>query len=63
MSIDELIAKNTSKKASVTIATIATLAYLGAHPVYIAAVAIVELLVQGWHDHKPKLKENENELA
>ena len=56
MSIDELIAKNTSKKASVTVATIAILAYLGAHPAYIAAVAIVELLVQGWLDRKPKIE-------
>lgn len=63
MELGQLLKDIHSKKFGVTVTTIAVLAYLNAHPAYIATVAIVELLIQGWLD-KPKktLKENENEL-
>ena len=52
MELGQLLNENFSKKAGVTITTIAVLAYLNAHPAYIIAVAIVELLVQGYLDRK-----------
>jgi len=60
MNLTDLIDKNTSKKASVTVLTISVLAYIGAHPAYIAAVAIVELLIQGWLD-RPNIQGERNE--
>lgn len=58
MELGQLLNENISKKAGVTVTTIAVLAYLGAHPAYIATVAIVELLIQGYLDRK----KNQNTL-
>lgn len=54
MELGQLLNENVSKKLGVTITTVIVLAYIGAHPGYITAVAIVELLVQGFLDRKEK---------
>ena len=52
MEFGNLLKEIYSKKAGVTITAIIVFAYLKADPAYIAAVAIVELLVQGFLDRK-----------
>lgn len=59
MEVGEFINKNVSKKMGVALTTIGVLAYLNAHPAYIVAVTIVELIIQGYLDRK----ENKNELV
>lgn len=48
----QFINENTSKKMGVAMFTIGTLGYLGADPAYIVAIAIVEIVVQGYLDRK-----------
>jgi len=52
MELGQLLNENISKKLGVAITAMIVLAYVGADPSYIAAVAIVELLVQGYLDRK-----------
>ena len=52
MNLTEFLNQNFSKKMGMAIITVIVLAKVGAHPGYIAAVAIVELLVQGYLDRK-----------
>lgn len=50
MEFGQLLNENLSKKLGMAIVAVIVLARVGAHPAYIAAVAIVELLVQGYLD-------------
>ena len=52
MELGQLLNENISKKLGMAITAVIVLAYVGAHPGYITAVAIVELLVQGYLDRK-----------
>jgi len=50
MELGNLLNENISKKLGMAIIAVIVLAHVGAHPGYIIAVAIVELLVQGFLD-------------
>lgn len=52
MELGQLLNENISKKLGMAIIAVVVLAKVGAHPAYIAGVAIVELLVQAWLDRK-----------
>ncbi len=52
MELGQLLNENISKKLGMAIIAVIVLAKVDAHPGYIAAVAIVELLVQGYLDRK-----------
>lgn len=56
MELGQLLNENISKKLGMAIIAILVLAKVGAHPAYIAVVAIVELVIQGYLDRK----ENKN---
>ena len=54
MELGQLLNENLSKKLGMAIVAVVVLAQVGAHPAYIATVAIVELLVQGYLDKNKK---------
>jgi len=64
MELGNLLNENLSKKLGMAVIAVIVLAQVGAHPGYITAVTIVELLVQGYLDKpkKPKKERNPDEL-